>query len=142
MQQQIDAEFARHITGWPVASPRTAKTVHEMDLRMLRAEAYALCPPRSPEDLVAGYGAMPDMDDVRIVQAVQQMFGTGLSSTEGWNSPLVRWWVGRMRRVLLLPGAWNDNDSEELYLLERQMDKHSEAYGDLHDDEGDDDGEA
>lgn len=135
LQHNIDSLLVGDITGWPNPKGRAQDAVAEMDARMLRAEAYALCPPREPGDFIEIYGGLPNMNDVRIVQGVQQMYATGLSSTEGWNSPLVRWWVGRMRRVLIQPGAWNSDDSEELDLLQRMVDKQTAAYGDLHEEE-------
>ena len=96
-----------------------------------------MTPPKKEALFVEYYGGLPDPGDVRIVQAVQSMYSTGMSSTEGWSSPLVRWWVGRMKFYMGQPGAWNEDDTEELYLLTRQLDRQTEAYGDLYDEEQD-----
>lgn len=136
LQSDIDDGFMAEFEYWPkTKGAEKHPAVADMDSRMLRAEAYALCPPLSPVEFAVAYGAMPNMDDVKIVNAVQRMYGTGLSSTEGWNSPLVRWWVGRMRQSLALPGAWAATDDEELMLVKREMEKGNSAYGDLYEEE-------
>jgi len=114
-----------------------AARLKELDRSLCRAEAFALRPPLSTEAFVDVFGAEADRDTVRVVQAVHSMFSTAASSADGWGSYLVRWWVGRMRGALKLAGGWGDNDDEDLYLVEKMMNKNSIIYGELYDDDTD-----
>lgn len=136
-QKCADLEFVKVMpAGWPKASESVIKIVSEIDYRMLKAEAYALHPPMEEQKFVEVFGGLPEESDVRIVQAVHEAFPSSLSSAEAWSSPLVRWWVGRLRGFMLLPGAWGVDDSDDLYMIQRLIDKQNEAYGDLYGEDG------
>jgi hypothetical protein len=139
IQNAIDKEIAKYYV-LPHVGATIRKQVKDLDAATRQAEAFALRPPVSREDFIRMQGALPDDEMVRVVVAVHSMFAMSASSADGWASFLVRWWTGRVRGLLRLNGGWGPDDHEDLHLVQKQMDKNSIIYGDLHDgeDEADD----